>query len=146
MAEKKTNIPQITIAEVLKLDHEKSIELPSSFQEALQAVVGEYAVVILTTNNKIIRIIPTSSNKVYKLSVDIGQLSSDFLRQIGNLFLKLGLKALYSTGICFVEEKCVFDGYIEATEFKKINIEDLKKELSSIEGVSGITITVLEIC
>ena len=96
--------------------------------------------------NKIIRIIPTSSNKVYKLSVDIGQLSSDFLRQIGNLFLKLGLKALYSTGICFVEEKCVFDGYIEATEFKKINIEDLKKELSSIEGVSGITITVLEVC
>ncbi|RLI69293.1 MAG: hypothetical protein DRP02_10930 [Candidatus Gerdarchaeota archaeon] len=146
MAEKKTNIPQITIAEVLKLDHEKSVELPSSFQEALQAVVEEYAVVILTTNNKIIRIIPTSSNKVYKLAVDIGQLSSDFLRQIGNLFLKLGLKALYSTGICFVEEKCVFDGYIEATEFKKINIEDLKKELSSIEGVSGITITVLEVC
>ncbi|MHA1630946.1 MAG: hypothetical protein ACTSXO_02865 [Candidatus Heimdallarchaeota archaeon] len=146
MAEKKTNIPQITIAEVLKLDHEKSVELPSSFQEALHAVVEEYAVVILTTNNKIIRIIPTSSNKVYKLAVDIGQLSSDFLRQIGNLFLKLGLKALYSTGICFVEEKCVFDGYIEATEFKKINIEDLKKELSSIEGVSGITITVLEVC
>ncbi|MCF2142260.1 MAG: hypothetical protein K9W42_00980 [Candidatus Heimdallarchaeota archaeon] len=146
MAEKKTNIPQITIAEVLKLDSEKSVELPSSFQEALQAVVGEYAVIILTTNNKIIRIIPTSSNKVYKLAIDIGQLSSDFLRQIGNLFLKLGLKALYSTGICFVEEKCVFDGYIEATEFKKIKIEDLKKELSSIEGVSGITITVLELC
>jgi len=144
MVTEKSSIPKITIAEVLKLEPEQSLKLPHSFQEALQPLAGEYAVIILTSRNKIIRLIPTTSGKIYKIGIDIENLSSDFLKEIGNLFLKLGLKALYSTGICFIEKKCVFEGYIEATEFKKINVDQLKKELSAIKGVSEITIKVLE--
>ncbi|MCK5299102.1 MAG: hypothetical protein KAJ76_09360 [Candidatus Heimdallarchaeota archaeon] len=144
MAKKSKDIPKITIAKMLKLEPMKSVQLTDEFLEALKPEAGNYAVIILTPNTKIIRIIPTTTNKVYKVAIDIGKLTPDFLRRIGNLFLKLGVKALYSTGLCFMEEKCVFDGYIDSEEFEKIDVENLKAEIMSIEGITGLDITTLE--
>ena len=145
MSKKQDEIAKITIAELLKLEPKQSVKLSKEFIEALKPEASNYAIIILTPNTKIIRIIPTSSNKVYKVAIDIGRLTPDFLRKIGNLFLKLGLKALYSTGLCFVEDKCVFDGYIDSMEFKTIEIEKLKKEILSVEGITNVDISILEI-
>jgi len=145
MSKKKSKIPSITVAEVLRIVPDKAIKLSKELLGALKPEAGNYAVIILTPNTKIIRIIPTSTNKVYKIGIDIGRLTPDFLRKIGNLFLKMGLKALYSTGLCFVEEKCVFDGYIDAEEFEKIDVELLKKEVMAVEGITGIKVTTLEV-
>jgi hypothetical protein len=144
MAKKDKEIPKITIAKMIKLEPKKSVQLTNEFLEALKPQAGNYAVIILTPNTKIIRIIPTSTNKVYKIAIDIGKLTPDFLRRIGNLFLKLGVKALYSTGLCFMEEKCVFDGYIDSEEFDKIDVKNLKIEIMAVEGITGLDITVLE--
>ncbi len=122
----------------------ESVQLANEFLDALKPKAGNYAVIILTPNTKIIRIIPTTTNKVYKVAIDIGKLTPDFLRRIGNLFLKLGVKALYSTGLCFMEEKCVFDGYIDSEEFDKIDVENLKAEILAIEGITGLDISILE--
>lgn len=137
--------PIITIAEMLQLVPNQSLKLSKEFLKALKPEIGNYAVIILTPNTKIIRIIPTSSSKVYKIGIDIGKLTPDFLRKIGNLFLEMGLKALYSTGLCFIEEKCVFDGYIDAEEFSKIDVEYLKSQVLAVEGITGIDIKVLEV-
>ena len=145
MVTNKSDIPQITMARMLKIESEKSIELKADFLDALKPEIGNYAVIILTPNTKIIRIIPTTTNKVYKIAIDIGQLTPDFLKRIGNLFLGLGLKALYSTGLCFLEDKCVFDGYIDAEEFDKIDVPKLKEEVLSVEGITGVDVSVLEI-
>ena len=144
MTKKSKEIPKITIAKMLKLEPMKSVQLTNEFLDALKPKAGNYAVIILTPNTKIIRIIPTTANKVYKVAIDIGKLTPDFLRRIGNLFLKLGVKALYSTGLCFMEEKCVFDGYIDSDEFEKIDIENLRAEILSIEGITGLEISILE--
>lgn len=141
----KKEIPQITIANMLKLEENKSVSLTNNFLKALKPEVGDYAAIILTPNTKIIRIIPTTTDKVYKIAIDIGQLTPNFLKKIGNLFLSLGLKALYSTGLCFIEDKCVFDGYIDAEEFEKINAEDLKKSILNVEGITGVEVSILEI-
>ncbi|NHJ31845.1 MAG: hypothetical protein FK732_03185 [Asgard group archaeon] len=144
MTKKSKEIPKITIAKMLKLELKKSVSLSNEFLDALKPEAGNYAVIILTPNTKIIRIIPTSTNKVYKIAIDIGRLTPDFLRRIGNLFLKLGVKALYSTGLCFMEEKCVFDGYIDSEEFERIDVEELKAEIMSVEGITGLDISTLE--
>jgi hypothetical protein len=145
LEEDKIKIPQITMAKMLKLEGNKAVTLSSNFLEALKPEVGDYAAIILTPNTKIIRIIPTTTDKVYKIGIDIGQLTPNFLKKIGNLFLSLGLKALYSTGLCFIEDKCVFDGYIDAEEFEKINVEELKKSILEVEGITGVEIAILEI-
>ncbi len=144
MTKKSKEIPKITIAKMLKLEPMKSVQLTNDFLDALKPKAGNYAVIILTPNTKIIRIIPTTTNKVHKVAIDIGKLTPDFLRRIGNLFLKLGVKALYSTGLCFMEEKCVFDGYIDSNEFEKIDVENLKAEILAIEGITGLDISILE--
>ena len=145
MAEDKP-VEEITIARMLKLEPEESVKLSEDFLEALRPDDGyRYAAIILTPNTKIIRIIPTESNKVFRVAIDIGRLAPNFLKQIGNLFLDLGLKSLYSTGLCFVEDKCVFNGYIDSSQFKDIDIESLKKEILSIEGITNVDVSVLEI-
>jgi len=100
---------------------------------------------ILAPSTKIIRIIPTTSEKVYKVGIEIGKLSPDFLKKMGSLFMKAGIKTLYSTGLCFTQESCVYEGYIDSKEFKNVNMETIKEELADIDGVSKVDISVLEI-
>lgn len=145
MAKLKSEIQNITIANILNLKEDESISLTNEFLEALKPEKSQYAIIILTPNTKIIRIIPTKTDTVYKIAIDIGQLTSDFLKRIGNLFLRVGLKSLYSTGLCFVEDKCVFDGYVDSSEFDKISIDDLKKEILSVDGIRGVDISILKI-
>jgi hypothetical protein len=145
LEEDKIEIPQITMAKILKLKENQAVTLSSNFLEALKPEIGDYAAIILTPNTKIIRIIPTTTDKIYKIAIDIGQLTPNFLKKIGNLFLSLGLKALYSTGLCFIDDKCVFDGYIDAAEFEKIDQKELKKSILDVEGITGVDISILEI-
>jgi len=134
LEEDKIEIPQITMAKMLKLEDNIVLTLSSNFLEALKPEVGDYAAIILTPNTKIIRIIPTTTDKIYKIAIDIGQLTPNFLKKIGNLFI-----------ICFIEDKCVFDGYIDAEEFEKIDAEELKKSILAIEGITDVDISILEI-
>ena len=145
MQGKVAGIPQITMANMLKLEEDQSVQLTSEFLDALKPEDSHFAVIILTPNTKIVRIIPTTTEQVYKITIDIGQLTPDFLKRIGNLFLELGLKSLYSTGLCFVEEKCVFEGYIDSTEFEKIDMNDLKKEIMAVEGITGVDFSLLKV-
>ena len=141
----KKAIQKITMAEMIKLEPTKKIELSNDFLDALKFETSNYAVIILTPNTKIIRIIPINANKVYKIGIDISTLTPDFLREIGNLFIKLGLKALYSTGLCFLQEKCVFEGYIDSTETDKIKLKNLKEKLLAIKGITGVNVSILEV-
>ena len=138
-------IPEITKANVFKLKPDQKLELSNEFLKALKPEVGNFAVIILTPNTKIIRIIPTSTEKIYKITIDIGKLTPDFLKRIGNLFLSLGLKALYSTGLCFIEEKCVFEGYIDSEEFESIDMNILKKEIMTVEGITDVDFSLLKV-
>ena len=145
LTKNKEEIQNITIAKMLKLELEKSVELSEEFLNELKSDIGKFAVIILTLNNKIIRIIPTVTKKVHKIAIDIDKLAPDFLRKVGNLFFELKLKTLYSTGLCFVDEKCIFDVYIDSIEFEKIDAEKLKQEIMSVEGISDINISIIDV-
>ncbi|NHJ40240.1 MAG: hypothetical protein FK731_09435, partial [Asgard group archaeon] len=80
----KDEIQDITIAEMLKLEPEKPVELTEVFLDKLKPEIGKFAVIILTLNNKVIRIIPTVTKKVHKIAIDIDKLAPDFLRKVGN--------------------------------------------------------------
>ena len=136
---------EVTVAKMCKLEVGQPIQLPQTFLDALKPEEGNYAVMILAPSTKIIRIIPTTSDKVYKVGIEIGKLSPDFLKKMGSLFMKAGINTLYSTGLCFTQESCVYEGYIDSKEFKNVNMETIKEELTDIDGVSKVDISVLEI-
>ncbi len=110
------------------------------FLEALKPDGKSHAVLILAPNTRIIRIIPTESPEVIKININIGKLSPDFLRKMGSIFIRLGIKTLYSTGLCFTQSACVYEGYIDSEELKEVSIDTIKDELERIEGVSSVEV------
>jgi hypothetical protein len=135
----------VTIAKMVKLEAEKPIELPEEFLSALKPDGKTFAVLILAPNTRIIRIIPTSTNEVAKININIGKLSPDFLRKMGSIFIRLGIKTLYSTGLCFTQSACVYEGYIDSDELKEVSIDQIKDELERIEGVSSVEVESLTV-
>jgi hypothetical protein len=145
MSQEEQTLPKVTMAKLFKLESHEDFSFPNHFLDALKPKNGQYAIMILTPNTKIVRIIPTDSQKVFKIAIDINQLSPDFLKNIGNLFLELSLETLYSTGLCFIEERCIFDAYIDSKEFEKIDTEEVRQRILKFKGISAVDINVLEI-
>lgn len=126
------------------IDENEPIKLPDSFIEALKPEGRSHAIIILAPNTKIVRIIPTNSPVVAKININIGKLSPDFLRQMGSIFIRLGIKTLYSTGLCFTQDTCVYEGYFDSTELDNVSVDQIKSEFMEIPGVSTVTIDMLE--
>lgn len=135
----------VTMAKMCKLESDQPIYLPKEFIKALTPGDKNYAVMVIAPNTKIIRIIPTSSDEVIKISINIGKLSPDFLNKMGSIFIKLGIKTLYSTGLCFTQESCVYEGYIDKAELKGTTVDIIKNELLNIDGVSSVEIENLKV-
>ena len=90
---------QVTIAKMVSLDEQSQITLPMDFLETLKpkdAGAGSNAVMILAPSTKIIRIIPSKSATVLKVAIEIGELSPDFLQELGVVFMRSKIKTLYS--------------------------------------------------
>ncbi|MHA1989490.1 MAG: hypothetical protein ACW981_05260, partial [Candidatus Hodarchaeales archaeon] len=103
------------------------------------------AVMILAPSTKIIRIIPSKSDKVIKVSIEIGELSPDFLQELGVVFMRSKIKTLYSTGLCFTQETCLYEGYVDKSDLKEVTEDNLKTELQNIKGVSSVVLEELSI-
>ena len=97
---------------------------------------------ILAPSTKIIRIIPSKSNTVLKVAIEIGELSPDFLQELGVVFMRSKIKTLYSTGLCFTQETCVYEGYVDSADVD-MPTEKLQSELQGIKGVSQVVISTL---
>ncbi len=140
-----TTASSFTLAKMCVIEESQPIVLPEEFLKALQPDGKKYAIMILAPNTKIIRIIPTNSPEVAKITINIGRLSPDFLRRMGSIFIRLGIKTLYSTGLCFTQESCSYEGYVDSTELENIPLEVIKEEFSQIEGVTSVQIDMLKV-
>jgi len=133
-----------TIAKMIQLQESKPISLPADFLETLRPkdVEESSAVMILAPSTKIIRIIPTKSPEVVKVAIEIGELSPDFLQELGVVFMRSKIKTLYSTGLCFTQDSCTYEGYLDSSDLT-ISRDQLQDELKEIKGVSKVDITTL---
>lgn len=145
MSEEEKKATEVTLAQMTVIDEAAPIKLPDRFIEALKPEGRSHAIIILAPNTRIIRIIPTNSPKVAKITINIGKLSPDFLRQMGSIFIRLGIKTLYSTGLCFTQETCLYEGYFDSIELENVSAETIKEEFMNIPGVSIVTIDMLEV-
>ncbi len=136
----------VTIAKVVTLDEQKPIQLPADFIQSLKSSEegSGHAVMILAPSTKIIRIIPTKSSEVIKVAIEIGELSPDFLQELGVVFMRSKIRTLYSTGLCFTADRCLYEGYIDSIDMS-ISQEELKNQLMEIRGVANVEISVLTI-
>lgn len=131
---------ELTLAEIVDLK-EEGIRLPREFLE----VIGKpYAIMILSRSNGEVRLIPTDSSEVVKLSVEIDKLSQRFLRDLGLIIVKDKIEFLHTTGLCRKGKQCFYEGYIEKDKLS-VKIEDLKFRVSQIEGVTNVEISLIKL-
>ncbi|OLS23124.1 MAG: hypothetical protein HeimC3_26740 [Candidatus Heimdallarchaeota archaeon LC_3] len=138
----------ITLAKVVKIVGKDSIkiEIPADFLESTMAKEDEkadgYAVIIFTPSTKIIKIYPAKSGVVARIEVGINELTPDFLQEVSSIFLEAGIKTLYSTGVCFTSESCLYEVYVDKQDYPESF--DLKARLGEIRGVGEVKIDMLE--
>ena len=134
----------VTIAKMIQIQESKPISLPADFLDTIRPkdVEESSAVMILSPSTKIIRIIPTKSPEVVKVAIEIGELSPDFLQELGVVFMRNKIKTLYSTGLCFTQDSCTYEGYMDSSDLT-ISQEQLRDELAKIKGVSKVEFTTL---
>ena len=141
----------ITNARVVKIkgENEISINIPASF---LESTMGEevdasrfnHAVIIFTPSTRIIKIYPSKSDQVARIEVEIGELTPEFLQDVSSIFLETSIKTLYSTGVCFTSEACLYEVYADKMDLPShITIDELKNRLKEIRGVSNVKIDFL---
>ena len=132
----------VTIAKIIQLQESKPIYLPADFLETIRPKEESSAVMILAPSTKIIRIIPTKSPKVVKLAIEIGELSPDFLQELGVVFMRGKIRTLYSTGLCFTQDNCTYEAYLDSSDLT-ISQEQLRDELTEIKSVSKVEFTTI---
>ncbi|MHA2271671.1 MAG: hypothetical protein ACXACI_07400 [Candidatus Hodarchaeales archaeon] len=134
----------VTIAKMVLLAYDQPITLPADFLASLQPTEeGAHAIMILAPSPKIIRIIPAKSPEVLKVVIEIGELSPNFLQELGLVLMHAKIKTLYSTGLCFTQETCVYEGYIDASDVH-LPEEQLERDLASIKGVAKVHMDLLK--
>jgi hypothetical protein len=134
------SVDELTLAEIVQLK-EGRILLPKKFIE----VIGKpFAIMIVSRSNGEIRLIPTDTSEVVKLSVEIDKLSQRFLRDLGLIIVRDKIEFLHTTGLCRKGKQCFYEGYIEKDKLS-LKIEELKFQVSQIEGVTNVNVSVIKL-
>ena len=133
----------VTIAKMISLAQSQMIPLPPDFLDSLLTKGDEsHAIMILMPSTNIIRIIPTKSPKTLKVVIEVCELSATFLQELSIVFMHSKLKTLYSTGLCFTHDTCMYEAYIDVHDLS-LPVDQLKIELANINGVSMVNIELL---
>lgn len=105
------------------------------------------ALLIIPDSGKKILLFPTDSETVVKVSLELRSkgLSPLFFNEVGRITKgDLGVEILYTSGLCFAEEKCVWDGFFEeAAKFKAP--DEIKKKFAAIDGVNSVNIEFIKL-
>ena len=76
---------------------------------------------------------------VYQLSIQIYPLTPEIVAKIMTKVSEFSTKVIYSTGLCLVENRCFWEGFLQEKDLTK-DIDEIKNILSSIAEVKGINI------
>ncbi|MHA2297934.1 MAG: hypothetical protein ACXAEU_04405 [Candidatus Hodarchaeales archaeon] len=133
----------ITCSKIVNLADESTFYLPPDFLETLGLETdSSHAIMIVSRGNKAINIIPTKSNSIIKISVEIKELLPNFFHDLNEFLMRSNIKTLYTTGLIFTLESCFYDVFIDSNDLS-IHKDCLKDELQDIRCVSGIIVTEL---
>ncbi len=93
---------------------------------------------IYSMNARAIYFFPVASD-VFRLSIQIFPLTPEIVAKIMNNISKISTKVVYSTGLCLVENRCFWEGFLQEKDLT-VDVDEIETSLSSIAEVTSITI------
>lgn len=135
----------VTLGKIIKIDG-NPVELPKNFIEALISENKEKnAIIVFSSNQGIIRVLPTQTTKSHKITIQIDELKDDFIDNVVEILSQCYAKLLYSSGVCFADDQnCFYECFIENPEELKeknpetVPVGDIVEELKYIDGVTNV--------
>lgn len=111
-------------------------EIRASFPTSLVIFPGDYKKILL---------FPRQVNKVLWVCLEMSSkaLQQDFFLAISKLFDTLGLKAIYTTGVCSQGAYCTWEGFFD--DQPQLAGKNLEAEFRKVTTVQKVEITVLEV-
>ena len=111
----------------------QQIQFPSKiFNEILP--LGKNVVAVIPGDSKKLTFFLTNAKKILfvKLILDKSSLNEAFFTSLRETMIELKIENLFSTGVCFKEEVCVWEGVFE---FDKGDFNEIKDKLSKVTHV-----------
>lgn len=131
----------VTDATLCLVEQDFLVHLPKTFLHNLNVNESDKLLVVLTKKRRMLRIIPTGP-VVYKISLRIEELP-ETIANVASALAEAELEPIYSTGMCYKSNVCIWEGYIDFTS-PKLDIEDIKDRLSCLDGLISINIDKIE--
>lgn len=120
-------------------DSTKNVAISNEILNALSEVSKNSDILsIYSTNARAIYFFPVSSD-VYKLSIQIFPLTPEIVAKIMTKIAEFSTKVVYSTGLCLVENRCFWEGFLQEKDLTK-PINEIEEILQSIAEIKGIKI------
>lgn len=130
-------LEQLTFSSIY--DTAENVEISKEILNALSDVSKSSNILsIYSTNARAIYFFPVSSD-VYKLSIQIFPLTPEIVAKIMTKIAEFSAKVVYSTGLCLVENRCFWEGFLQEKDLTK-PMSDIEEILQSIAEIKGIKI------
>ena len=130
-------LEQLTFSSIY--DMTNNITISDEILNALSEVSKNSNILsIYSTNARALYFFPVSSD-VYKLSIQIFPLTPEIVAKIMTKIAEFSTKVVYSTGLCLVENRCFWEGFLQEKDLTK-PITDIEEILQSIAEIKEIKI------
>jgi hypothetical protein len=133
----------VTIAKMIKITETSPPILHPEFLEYLIMEKKDYAILVYSVSTRTIRLIPTETGRVVKITIEIDELTPGFLDELGRVLTTHKVDTLYSSGICFTEDSCQYEGYIDQEDIDSTILDPLRNKLLTIRGISSVDLLIL---
>ncbi len=111
----------------------KEIQIPSEIFDEIQPI-GKNVVAVIPGESKKLTFFLTNAERILfiKLILDKTSLNEVFFTSLRETMIELNLENLFSTGVCFKEEICVWEGVFE---YDKGNYDEIQEKFSKVTHV-----------
>lgn len=119
-----------------------SIDLPQGIVDTVEEGITRFLLIFSSRSNTIkVSIIPCKEKEVAKMIVWLDSFSPNTVKQIAEIVSNMNIHPLHTTGICFHEEDCCYEAYIEIGD--GVVPEGIRRSFLNIEGCKSVEIEIL---
>ena len=90
-----------------------------------------------------INIIPCDAPEILKILVNLSEFSPQTIKSIADIIYTLNITTIHTSGLCFRENKCCYEAYVELTGDKENIQEEIRSKFMRVEGCKSVELEII---
>ena len=136
---------QISKGILLTRDKLRNIEVSQDVLDKFKPDTNNFLVIFNPRPDSLkISIIPSKNREVLKILVHLTAFSPQAVKAIADIVYDMKIATVYTSGICFQEQECVYEAYVEYNN-KSTIMTTIKEKFSSIPQAVSVELEVIQV-